>query len=320
MKIGVIGAGSFGTALLKTFSRYHDCVVWDRDTEILEHLANWRSNPKYLKGVTITTHFEVTITLTDLASCDLIVYAVPSANLKEFDFSVFEEKYILLACKGFSVGCALPGEILRDYGIKNQFALSGPNFAKDLASGSPCASVLAGTDFGKSVELAKNLSCENLKLYPSSDIVGVQLCGALKNIYAIGSGFASGLGFGPSSIFSLLTRSLAELSRIVKHWGGNIETVFGLAGVGDIFMTGSNPESRNFRFGLMLAQGLNPEQALQSIGEAVEGYNSVMLVLQNRAKFPSDLPVLDSIIRAVTEGFSKQDVFALLQRPIKTEF
>lgn len=320
LKIGIIGAGSFGTALLKVFSKDHECLIWDRNSTLVEHLGANRSNPKYLSSIIIESEFRTTTHLSDLADRDVIFFAIPSSSLTDLDLGLLRTKRFILACKGFCADCALPSEILRQNHFDKVLALSGPNFAKDLASGFPCASVLAGDDFAECVALAETLSGSSLKVYPNQDLIGVQLCGALKNIYAIGSGFASGLGLGPSSIFSLLTRSLAELSRIVLAWGGRFETVFGLAGVGDIFMTGSSSNSRNFQFGYLLANGSSVESALDTIGEAVEGYSSLKLVLENRSKFPEDLPVLDSIIRAVSGKFSKDDVRALLQRPIKTEF
>ncbi|MCS6961090.1 MAG: NAD(P)H-dependent glycerol-3-phosphate dehydrogenase [Deltaproteobacteria bacterium] len=321
MRIGIVGGGSFGTALLSVYSAFYHCVVWDRDTELLDTLKTQKSNPKYLVNIVIRDEFEIAYKIGELGEANIIFVAIPSQNLDEVGLDLLPKDVpLILTCKGFTREGWLTFEYLKSLGFLNVLALSGPNFAQDLGLRSPCASILSGTDLETVFPIAKMLSNKFFRLYPSDDIKGVQLCGSLKNVYSIATGYAYGVGFGASSIFSILSRAVSELARILRAFNCKEHTAFGLAGIGDLFMTGSSVQSRNFLFGKLLAENYSPEKALKAVAQTVEGYNSAFFAESKILSRGLDLPLLEAVVEIVKGKFSKERIAGLLERPVKTEF
>ncbi len=319
MKVGIIGAGSFGTALLQIYSKVFTCIIWDRDPNIIENLNSVTRNPRYFPEIQLEGNFSATNSLDDLNETDYLFVAIPSSVITEIGLEkILKDKIVLSTCKGLTKEGNLVSDYLKKFS-KEVYVLSGPTFAIDLIKLSPVAAVLASEDLLKAYKVAEIFSNKFIKLYPSKDLIGTQLAGILKNIYAIASGYAYGAGFGVSSIFSLLTRAVAELSSLIELFGGDRLTAFGLAGAGDLFMTGSSEKSRNFRFGVLLGKGMKASIAVNSINQTIEGYTSLQTI-ESFLKDLSKAPILIAIKDLINDSFSGEKISGLIQRPIKEEF
>lgn len=251
MRVCVLGAGSFGVALAELFGRLgHEVALWRR-TDPLEF---------------------------SLRDADWVVAAVPCQALR----AVLESARgnlrapLVLACKGLEVGTRLRmsqvvAQVLGAEHAEHVVSMSGPSFAAEIRQGHPTAVVAASRDEGRASEFAQLVFCESFRAYTTSDVTGVELAGALKNVVAIAAGAAVGLGLGHNSLAALITRGLNEMSRLAQALGAQEATFLGLAGVGDLMLTCTSAQSRNRTFGLLLGQGLSAAQAQEQIGHVVEG-------------------------------------------------
>jgi glycerol-3-phosphate dehydrogenase (NAD(P)+) len=196
--------------------------------------------------------------------------------------------------------------------------LSGPTFAREVGAGLPTAMTIASTDTDYAQRLAERISSETFRAYTSNDVAGVEVGGATKNVYAIGAGICDGLGFGANMRIALIARGLAEMTRLGLALGGRKETFMGLAGMGDLVLTCTDDKSRNRRFGLALAAGTTPRDALQAIGQVVEGYNGAVHRVAVQRKVP--MPIVEHINKILHEGMDpRAAVAALMRRPISPE-
>jgi glycerol-3-phosphate dehydrogenase (NAD(P)+) len=199
--------------------------------------------------------------------------------------------------------------------------LSGPTFAREVGAGLPTAMTVASADETFAIALARSLSAETFRAYTSTDIVGVEVGGAVKNVLAVGAGLADGLGFGANTRVALITRGLLEMTRLGLSLGAQRETFMGLAGLGDVVLTCTDDQSRNRRFGLLLAAGHDVSAALAEIGQVVEGYVAAKAVHQVAARQQVEMPICEGIYRLLYEGLAAREVVkALMSRPIKAEF
>jgi glycerol-3-phosphate dehydrogenase (NAD(P)+) len=261
--ITVLGGGAWGTALAIAARRAgHDVRLWARDAETVRSIEQSRQNMRYLSGITIDPAIRST---TDpsaaLADAELVVAAVPAQQLRQaltyVAGSVPADATVILAAKGIEqttgkLLSAVVAEILPGRPIA---MLSGPSFASDLAKGLPTAVVIASLEKDRAEALARLLSTERFRCYSTDDLTGVEIGGALKNIFAIGAGTVAGAGLGASAQAALLTRGFVELRRIAAAFGARPETVMGLSGFGDLLLTCSTPQSRNYSYGLALGRG-----------------------------------------------------------------
>jgi glycerol-3-phosphate dehydrogenase (NAD(P)+) len=227
------------------------------------------------------------------------------------------------ATKGFELDSGLlPHQVVAATMNRNlpTAVLSGPTFAAEVAHALPSAMTIASASEDYAHRLAVAISSENFRAYLSDDVVGVEVGGATKNIYAIGAGLSDGLGFGANTRIALLTRGLAEMTRLGLALGARTETFMGLAGMGDLVLTCTDNQSRNRRFGLALAQGDSPDHARAGIGQVVEGYYAAQAVRQVAAREGIDMPIAEQIYRVLYEGIEpKEAVAALMSRPIMRE-
>jgi glycerol-3-phosphate dehydrogenase (NAD(P)+) len=199
--------------------------------------------------------------------------------------------------------------------------LSGPTFAREVGGGLPTAMTVASADEDFAAALAQSLSAGSFRAYTSPDIVGVEVGGAVKNVLAVGAGLADGLGFGANTRVALITRGLVEMTRLGVALGARRETFMGLAGLGDVVLTCTDDQSRNRRFGLLLAAGRSVEAALAEVGQVVEGYLAARAVRAVAQREGIEMPICDGIYRLLYEGLPAREVVkALLSRPIKAEF
>jgi glycerol-3-phosphate dehydrogenase (NAD(P)+) len=325
----VIGAGSWGTALAIQFSRSgRRTTLWGRDHPAVRAMAQSRSNTKYLPGIAFPDELAVTDDLaTALTAADDVVVAVPSQGfrglLEAITATGVELAGLCWATKGFeSESGLLPHQVVAATmpTALPTAVLSGPTFAAEVARALPSAMTIASASDSYAHRLAVAITTGTFRAYVSDDVVGVEVGGATKNIYAIGAGLSDGLGFGANTRIALLTRGLAEMTRLGIKLGARKDTFMGLAGMGDLVLTCTDDQSRNRRFGLALARGVPQSEARAVIGQVVEGYYAARAVRGVAAREGIDMPIAEQLYRVLYEGLDPKDaVAALMSRPIMRE-
>jgi len=325
----VLGSGSWGTALAVHLGRTgHRTILWGIETEELVAMTRDRVNARYLPGVRLPDRVEIEHDFERaVAEADQLLVVVPSHAFRE----VLARARPLLkpgqrvawATKGFEIATGLLPHEVADQVLGREVptaVLSGPTFAKEVGAGLPSAMTVASRDPAYAMELAAGISGENFRAYASSDMVGVEVGGAVKNVLALGAGASDGLGYGANTRVALITRGLNEMVRLGLALGAKAETFTGLAGLGDLVLTCTDNQSRNRRCGMLLASGKTLEQAQAEIGQVVEGVLAARAVHAVAARHRVELPICEQIYRVLYEGVSVQDALAaLMKRPIRTE-
>ena len=328
-KIAILGAGSWGTALAILAAR-NGCqtLLWGHNPEHMLALATERKNTRYLPNVTFPDNLLVTSKLSDVAAfSNLILISVPSHAFKKTLISLkpflSNDIQIAWASKGFNPdnGCLLH-EIVADIFTSQTPAaiLSGPTFAREVAANLPTAITIASTrsDFAK--QLSTILHGGLFRIYTSSDVIGVEVGGAVKNVLAIAAGIADGLGFGANTRAALITRGLSEIIRLGVVLGGKQETFMGLAGLGDLILTSTDNQSRNRRFGLALGLGKSREDAIQEIGQEIEGISAARETFLLAKKHGIEMPITEQTYKVLYEDLAPLTaVQNLLSREQKAE-
>jgi glycerol-3-phosphate dehydrogenase (NAD(P)+) len=327
--VAVLGAGSWGTALGVHLARTgHRAVLWGRDAQQLEELARSRCNRRYLPGVELPGSLTIEPDLgRALAGIDDILIVVPSHSFREL---LVTAKPLLRT--GTRVAWATKGFELETGLLPNQVAsavlgpgvptavLSGPTFAREVGAGLPTAMTIASRDERYALKWAKSLSSASFRAYSSTDVTGVEVGGATKNVLAIGAGCSDGLGYGANTRVALITRGLAEMMRLGVALGADKETFMGLAGLGDLVLTCTDDQSRNRRLGLALARGVSPATAQADIGQVVEGVLAARAVHDVARKHAVEMPITEQIYRVLYENVTpKVAVQALMQRAVRSE-
>lgn len=315
MKVSVLGAGAFGTALAISLSRQGQSVtLWARD---LANMVDERENTRRLPGFPFPESLKVTDLLSEATDADALLLATPMQSLSQFlaeNAGLLDGKILVACCKGVDLKTGLgPAQIIgQTCPSAIPAILSGPSFAVDIAGGLPTALTLAvaGAD-----PLQEVLSTANIRLYRSTDLTGVALGGALKNVIAIACGIAVGAGLGESAHAALMTRGFAEMQRFALSRGARSETLSGLSGFGDLVLTCSSNKSRNFSYGLALGRGAHPPE-----GTTVEG-KATAIAVSNLAKMDNiEMPVTDMVVAVIDKKLTIEEAVAiLLSRPLKEE-
>jgi len=328
--LAVLGAGSWGTALAIQFARAgHPTRLWGRDPAHQAAMAAARRNTRYLPEAAFPEALNVVERLDQaIEGVNDILIAVPSHALRGVLTALApllgSGARLAWATKGFELDTGLlPHQVAKEIlGTQRPFAvLSGPTFAREVGQGLPTAMTVASADEAFAQSLAQSLSADRFRAYTSSDIVGVEVGGAVKNVLAVGAGLADGLGFGANTRVALITRGLVEMTRLGVALGAQRETFMGLAGLGDLVLTCTDDQSRNRRFGLLLAAGSSVEAALAQIGQVVEGYLAAKAVRGVAQREGVEMPICDGIYRLLYENLPPQEVVkTLMSRPIKAEF
>lgn len=315
-KIAVLGAGSFGSVLADIMAKNgHAVTLWLRDENHLTTILESGQNQRYLENF----HFEKTIIFTNdlnlaVAAAEFVFLAVPSKAFRQLLPEL--KKYINVNAAIISTAKGIEPTSFKSMSniIKEELpnhevaALSGPNLAAEIAKGELTGSVIASSHKELNANVQALLSSRFFRVYDNDDIYGVELAGALKNIYAIAAGMSQALGMGENARSMLLTRSLAEMSRFAVSKGANPMTFLGLAGVGDLFVTCSSPLSRNFRLGKLIAEGKTAEDALASIASTVEGYTTVKTVCDEAAKLGVYMPLANALYEVLYKNKNILDV------------
>ncbi|MEK6662931.1 MAG: NAD(P)H-dependent glycerol-3-phosphate dehydrogenase [Pseudomonadota bacterium] len=328
MKIVVLGAGAWGTALAISLSAHHPITLWARDRRQIDAIAATRENVRYLPGFALPDSIALSADLAQaIEGAELILAVVPTSGFRALLTALTQTgntAAIVWACKGFEPGGA---KLLHQVAAETLHAdvprgvLSGPSFAQEVARGLPCALTLASNDAAFALEVAARLNNHHLRVYSSSDVVGVELGGAVKNVMAIAAGICDGMGFGLNARAALITRGLAEITRLGLALGGRPETFMGLAGVGDLILTCTGDLSRNRSVGLGLAQGQALQTILEQLGHTAEGVHTCAEVLSMADAVKVEMPITREVYRVMFEGLSpRQALEDLLAREPKPEY
>jgi glycerol-3-phosphate dehydrogenase (NAD(P)+) len=335
MKLAVLGAGAWGTALaVNAAHAMHGVVLWARDASQVDAMRRQRANDRYLPGAAFPSALVVSGGALDrdvLAGVDLVVIATPMAGLRGM-LAQLADVVVPVAwlCKGFEAPQAgQAGQVagLLGHEVCHQVApslragvLSGPSFAQEVANGQPTALVAASEHRDVRDALVAAFHGPSLRVYANDDIVGVEVGGAVKNVLAIATGLCDGLNLGLNARAALVTRGLAEMSRLGVALGARAETFMGLSGLGDLVLTATGDLSRNRKVGQLLAQGMSLAQAVASLGHVAEGVYSARTVVQRAKALGVDMPISEAVV-ALLEGKTEpsQAVTALMGRGAKSE-
>lgn len=332
-RVGVLGAGSFGTALAVHAARRGLAVtLWARDPDTARDLETTRRNAEYLPDAELPQGLRVTSALDELVSCEPILVAVPSHGFRQIarGFLALQggppRRTLVSATKGIEIeGHARMSEVLAEEAVAagrevEVACLSGPTFAGELAAGVPSAAVIAAHDAGVAAGLCERFAGDSLRLYSSTDVVGVELGGATKNVIAIGAGMVHGLGLGHNTLAALITRGLHELSRLGVACGGRPATFSGLAGLGDLVLTCTGGASRNRRAGEALAAGQTLDQIRGASRTVAEGLVNARSVASLAASLGVEMPITEQMNAVIYEGLAPQRALArLMTRDLKAE-
>lgn len=328
--ICVVGAGSYGTALAICLARNgHKTMLWGRDSEHVMAMQTSRCNAKYLPDAKFPQTLQLQACLaTAIKTSRNIMVVVPSHAfgdiLKQIKPALRDDARIVWATKGLDPDSGrllayVAREVLGD--AISLAVLSGPTFAKEMAAGMPTAISVSSSDDNFVADISELLHCDkSFRVYANNDFIGVQLGGAVKNVIAIAAGIADGIGFGANARTALITRGLAEMTRLGIALGADQQTFMGMAGLGDLVLTCTDNQSRNRRFGLALGKGTSVEQAMTDIGQVVEGYRNTKEVNMLAARMQVEMPIVEQVNLVLYHGKSaKLAASDLLSRERKVE-
>jgi glycerol-3-phosphate dehydrogenase (NAD(P)+) len=328
--IAVLGAGAWGTALAIHLARnQHRVRLWGHNPQSIRTMQEARCNARYLPDALFPDALELHSDLgTALHDCELTLIVIPSSGFRSFlrDLRPHLDRAhprIAWASKGLETGTAKRLDQVFDEELPNYAPpaiISGPTFAREVAAGLPTAVTVASHDCAFAEHIAGLLHSPSFRAYRVDDVIGVELGGALKNVLAIAAGIADGLHFGANARAALITRGLAEIMRLAEVMGARRETLMGLAGLGDLVLTCTDNQSRNRRFGLLLAEGKTVQEALAHIGQAVEGLPSAREAWHLAQRHDVDMPITHAVYKITYENLHpKLAVSQLLQRHLRPE-
>ncbi|WP_456434943.1 NAD(P)H-dependent glycerol-3-phosphate dehydrogenase [Thermovibrio ammonificans] len=324
MKVAVLGSGSWGTAIALYLGRLgFEVSQWCLEPEVVRSVARQRENLLYLKGFKYPDTVSATLSVEEaVEGASFLFSVIPVQHTASFwreHRALLEGKPLVCASKGIEVDSLktlsqLYWEVFGS--LEEYFVLSGPTFAVEVAKGLPTAAVVASVDGEGALEVAKRFSSTSFRLYASTDVKGVELGGALKNVIAIATGISDGMGLGNNARAALITRGLHEIKRLGKALGAKEETFYGLSGLGDLVLTCTGDLSRNRRFGLALGRGERPEEGRF----VVEGVHTVKAVKALSDRLAVEMPISEAVYKIIYEGVSpKEAMEELLSRPVKEE-
>jgi glycerol-3-phosphate dehydrogenase (NAD(P)+) len=326
MNITILGAGAWGTALALTLASKNQLVLWGRHPQMMQEMQSSRNNQTYLPGFELPASIYATADFdAALKSADLVIIASSVSGLRPIlqQCLAYQLKQVVWLCKGFEEGSQLlPHQVVRQV-LGDQVlagALSGPSFAQEVARGLPCALTIASTSPLLCQQVVAALHGNAMRVYSSNDVVGVEVGGAVKNILAIATGVADGLGLGLNARAALMTRGLAEISRLSAALGGRNETLMGLTGVGDLILTCTGDLSRNRKVGLGLAQGKSLATIVDELGHVAEGVRCAQTVRSLAVKLGVEMPITDAVAGVLFDGVpAPQMIERLLARDARQE-
>ncbi len=332
-KIAIIGGGAWGTALaiaLTRSSREHRLSIWAHSADVVETLNERRINEIYLSGFELSASVEVTGDLkTALLGADIVLGVMPSAHAREIYRAMRPHvgplAVFVSATKGLEPGthARISQIIAEEMGLapsSRVAVLSGPSFAQEVAAGDPTAIVLATADARLAAEVQEEFSGPRFRLYTNDDVIGTEIAGAVKNVVAIAAGICTGLELGTNAVAALVTRGLAEMTRLAVALGGRRETLSGLAGVGDLILTATGELSRNRSVGIQLGKGRELTEILGSTRRIAEGVGSAAATLELAQRANIEMPITEQVHSVLTAGRVTRDAIRdLMERRLRQE-
>jgi glycerol-3-phosphate dehydrogenase (NAD(P)+) len=324
MKLGVIGGGAWGTALAQVAAAGgEDVMLWAREPDVVTAINKFHHNPLFLKGVSLSPRVLATGQFAELGECDLLMVVAPAQHMRTVLSEVkVGSRSLILCCKGIEAGTQmLMSEVARETCPDASIAvLSGPTFAHEVANGLPTAITLACEDSTLARSLATRIARPHFRPYVSSDVIGAEIGGAVKNVLAIACGVVEGRGLGQNARAALIARGFAEMTRFGLSKGAQAETLAGLSGLGDLVLTCSSTASRNFSLGKGLGEGKSAEDMLSDRATVAEGAFTAPVLQQAAHELGVEMPIVDGVC-ALIDGSQPADrvVGGLLARPLRTE-
>lgn len=328
-RIAIVGAGSWGTALAVMAARAgHQVCLWSRNEAVIDSINQQRTNSRYLVSTPIPSNVTATGDLPEvLKAASMVLLAAPSHAARELlalmSPLLDQSAVIVGVAKGIEIETGKRiSEIVREVvGDQHPYVcLSGPSFASEVVDGHPTAIVAASKDGAAARMVQNDLSFENLRIYTNADVVGTELGGSVKNVMAIAAGMAAGLGFGSNSVAALITRGLAEITRLARREGAQVETLMGLAGLGDLVLTCTGSLSRNRFVGEELGKGRPLEEIVAGMVEVAEGINTARAVKKLADRAGLEMPITNEVNAVLYDGKPARDAVAeLMSRPLREE-
>ena len=322
-RVSVLGAGGWGMALAIATAARHEVLIWSPFEEEISNLKTNRSNPKLLEGVFLPESIELTSDIQKISGSDITVIATPSFAVRETAQKLkgLDTGIITIVSKGFEKESLLRlSEVVKqELPLSAVVALSGPSHAEEVSKKIPTMLTAASENRTAALAVQAAFSNEYLRVYTASDIVGVELGGALKNIIAIAAGVCDGMGLGDNSKAALITRGLSEMTKLGVKMGASAQTFAGLTGMGDLIVTCTSSHSRNNRFGYLVGSGTPVKEALQQVG-TFEGYYAAYMANKLAKQYNVSMPICELCYQTMYEGMSIEDsVKSLMTRPFKDE-
>lgn len=326
-KIGIIGAGAWGTALAQSLAESgRDVLMWAREPEVVAAINEQHENTVFLPGIALNQSIIATESLSKIAVCDTLLVVTPAqhlrATLQSLKGDIAEGKPVVICSKGIEIATGHLLSQVAEEEVPNATItiLTGPTFAEEIARGLPSAVTIAAHDKDVAQEIRDGLASKNLRPYITDDVIGAQIGGAVKNVIAIACGVLYGRKLGESAKAALLTRGLAEMGRLSAAVGAKRETLMGMCGVGDLMLTASSMQSRNFSLGVQLGEGMSIEDILGARKSVTEGVYTAKALVKMAEKQAVDMPICEAVNACVNEGLPIEDAInALLDRPLKPE-
>lgn len=322
MKIGVIGGGAWGTALAQVAARGGDVLLWAREPEVVESINGRHENVSFLPGVPLSPEIRATALLADLAGRDALLVVAPAQHVGAvLQAAPVGDTPLVLCAKGIEAGTRrLVGEVAQAVHPDAPIAvLSGPTFAHEVAAGLPTAVTLACADDALQAQLAARLASPSFRPYASTDVIGAEIGGAVKNVLAIACGVVEGAGLGQNARAALIARGFAEMTRFGMTRGARPETLAGLSGLGDLVLTCSSTSSRNFSLGLGLGRGAPAAKLLADRRTVAEGAFTAPVLAEAAAAAGIDMPITAAVCRLLQGVPARSVIDALLARPLRDE-
>ena len=307
--ISVLGGGSWGTVLANlAASNQHNVTLWMRDSEVVEEVNKSRRNFKYLPELKLEGNINATEDISLINNSEMVIFCIPSDSFREVSKKASEyinnSVQLVTATKGVEKDkFNLMSQVLNEHMKNNSVGiLSGPNLAEEIATKQLSGTVIASEDKALQKNVVDILGSDFFRVYENDDPYGVEMGGAIKNIYAIACGVADGLNSGENTVGMIMTRGLGEMSRLAVELGANPQTFLGLSGVGDLITTCASPLSRNHKFGKYIGEGLSVESATEEIGQTVEGLKTLKVVKVLSDERNINMPIVDSLYKIIYKG------------------